>query len=95
MQKIGIRSHHFRAPTRIAVEASWDVIRQHDLDTDTGEHFDHIDGVISIEMIDGDSRATIVRISTVRTHEAWKRGEPNAGRAVYDFPRETLENIWA
>jgi len=92
MQKIGVKTHNFRAPTRIAVEASWDVIRQFDLDTHTGEHFDHIDGVISVEVIE---RGKMVRISTVRTWEAWKRGEPNAGRAIYDFPRETLEDIWA
>lgn len=92
MKKLGIRNHGFGGPTRIAVEASLDVVLKFGLDTITGEQFDHIDGVISIEMIE---RGTVVRISTVRTIEAWKRGEPNAGRATYDFPRETLAEIWA
>lgn len=96
MNRIGIRTHNFRTPTRIAVEASWDVIRKFDLDTHTGEHFDHIDAVISIEVIpDHDPKREVIRISTVRTIEAWRRGEPNAGRATYDFTRDMLADIWA
>lgn len=90
MEQIGIRAKHFMLPTKIAVEASLDVIATFDLDQRTGEHYSHIDGVISIE-VNGDT----ISITTVRTYEAWRRGEPNAGRTVYEVPRDSVANIWA
>ena len=89
MQKIAIADRTFDAPTTIVIEASWEIIHAQGLDTDEGEHFDRIEGVVSIEV----ERDTVAFI-TVRTHAAWKRGEPNAGRGRWEFPRPSIEAIW-
>ena len=80
-----LQSRTFEAPTAVVVEASWDVILDQNLDTLEGEHFDRIDAVISIT-VDPDT----ITLETVRTHAAWRRGEANAGRGTWTFPRSAI-----
>lgn len=76
-------------PITVTLEATWDVIHEHDLDWLNGEHFDTVDGVIAIE----DNGAT-VRLVRCRTLEAYKRGEANAGRGEWEFTRKQLQCIY-
>jgi endonuclease/exonuclease/phosphatase family metal-dependent hydrolase len=54
----------FDSPTRVVVEATWDVICAQELDTSENEQYDAIPDVIRIEW-----RATEVEFTTVRTIE--------------------------
>jgi hypothetical protein len=75
-------------PTVITVEASWETCRDMDLDTFAGEQYDTIPSAISV-MDDGSN----IVIETVRTIEAWKRGEENAGRGKWTFPKQDLKRV--
>jgi hypothetical protein len=80
---------HFKDPVTLTVEASWDVIHELGLNEDQGEQYDRIMGAISIEdTMEG------LRIVSVRTFEAYKRGAPNAGRGEWFFPPGQVERIW-
>jgi hypothetical protein len=76
-------------PATITLEATWEVIREHDLAWMEGEHFDTMQNVIAIDEEDGK-----VRIVTCRSIEAYRRGEPNAGRGEWEFTREQLQCIY-
>ena len=71
-------------PINVCIEASWEAIREQDLDTFEGEQFDWVKNCISIER---DHEGTT--FTTCRSIEAWRAGEPNAGRYVL-----TIENKW-
>ena len=90
LTRIPIVSHTFDTPQRVCIEASLDTIIEQDLDTFDGEQYDYIDAVIAIDV----SYATGVTFTTVRTHDAWKRGLPNAGRGTFVIPRAALEAIY-
>ena len=66
-----------------------DVVFEQHLDTFAGEQFDRLENVIRVD-VDRES----VRFETTRSHAAWKRGETNAGRGVWTFPRSSLEAVW-
>lgn len=89
MNKIPIANHTFHPPRRICIEASWLVIAQADLDAFSNEIFDYINGVVEIEVV-GDQ----VTFESVRTYEAFRAGEPNAGRGRLTFNRNQLEAIY-
>jgi hypothetical protein len=76
-------------PLTVTLEATWNVIMEQGLDWMEGEQFDSMSGVIAI-----DDDGTTVRIVTCRTHAAWKRGEPNAGRGEWEFTRDQLQCIY-
>jgi hypothetical protein len=76
-------------PVTITIEASADMIHSLELDTSAGEHYDHIGSVITIEE-DGDK----VNITSTRSIEALRKGEPNAGRGEWTFDRSMLERIY-
>lgn len=71
-----------REPTRVVLEASWDIIHRENLDTLEGEQFDSIHDVIFI----GITREN-VELRTVRT---LKRPD----RTTYRFPRNAVEHIF-
>lgn len=79
----------FKEPTTLTVEASWDVIHELDLNEEQGEHFDKILGAITLE----DTREGL-RIVAVRTHEAYRKGHPNAGRGEWHFKPGQVERVW-
>lgn len=89
LTKLPLATQRFDEPTTVTVEASWAAICENDIDWMEGEHFDHIEAAISIDVT-----PTLVTISTVRTLAAWKRGEEGAGRAIYEIPRKSLEAIY-
>jgi hypothetical protein len=76
-------------PLTVTLEATWEVIMEHGLEWQDGEHFDTMDGVIMIEADGG-----TVTITRCRTLEALKRGEPNAGRGEWKFTSEQLQCIY-
>ena len=76
------------SPANICIEASWNAILEGDLDTWEGEQYDWIKNCIAIER-DAD-RTTF---TTCRSIEAWKAGEPNAGRYVLTIENRLLERI--
>ena len=88
MTRIPIETRTFDAPTRVCIEAAIDTIIELDLDTFEGEHFDYIDAVISLNV----TPATVT-LTTVRTHAAWARGVPNAGRGSLVIPRASIEAL--
>jgi len=75
-------------PTNVAVEASWDTCNRLDLDTLNGEQYDHFRNVISI-VDNGEG----ISFETTRSWEAWKAGEPNAGRGRWTIPHAALERV--
>ena len=75
-------------PINVCIEASWDVIHEHNLDTWEGEHFDWVKNCISIER---DANGTT--FTTCRSIEAWRAGEPNAGRYTLTIENKNLEKI--
>jgi uncharacterized protein YgiM (DUF1202 family) len=77
-------------PVTVTIEASADMIAELELDTAAGDHYDHIGSVISIEQ---DSKGEVT-ITSTRSVEAWRKGEPNAGRGVWVFDRSMLERIY-
>lgn len=90
MRRLSLASGHtFSEPTRITLEASNDVIIEQGLNTLLGEQYDTLDAVISITVEPGE-----ITITTVRTHAAWKRAEPNAGRGEWTFPRSSISSIY-
>lgn len=89
MQRIAIERRVFDAPTDLTIEASLDIITANDLNLIDGEQYDQIPSVISID-IDGSD----VVFEMVRSHAAWKRGVPDAGRGRWVIPRAALEAIW-
>lgn len=88
-RRIPIESRTFVTPIDVTLEASIDFIHDHDLDEFEGEHYDTLRAVAGITVERG-----IVEFRTVRTIEAWKRGELNAGRQVYRIPRNLIEAIY-
>lgn len=76
------------APRPIILEASYNAIMDADLDTFEGEQFDTIRNVISVHISGGD-----YVIETVRSIEALKRGEPNAGRMTMTMAAQNVERI--
>jgi len=76
-------------PINVTIEASEDAIWEGNLDTWEGEQYDTIEACISIVRLDD-----VTRFETVRTHKAWMRGEPNAGRMTLDIPNNFLANIY-
>jgi hypothetical protein len=88
MRELPVADHRFPEPTRVVIEASWEVIAEQDLDTLDGEQYDSIDAVTSIDVSRGE-----VTFTTVRTLAAWKRGEENAGRGTWTFPRSAIASI--
>jgi len=70
----------------VVVEASWEYCVKFDLDTWEGQQYDRIHNVISI-IDDGEN----VIMESTRSWEAWKAGEPNAGRGTWTFPHDMLE----
>jgi hypothetical protein len=87
--RIPIETRTFDEPTRVVVEASLDTIIELDLDTLEGGQFDSFDAVISVNV----TRETVT-LTTVRTHAAWARGVPNAGRGSFVIPRKSLAALW-
>jgi len=87
--KLPMMSGAFTSPTTLTLEASIDVIAEQGLDTFAGEQFDRLENVIRVD-VDRES----VTFETTRSHAAWKRGESNAGRGVWTFPRSSLEAVW-
>lgn len=83
-----MRTIYSGEPVTVIVEASPDVIHEQSLNEFAGEHYDRIHNVISI---DDDGRK--VTITTSRSLDALKRGEPNAGRGVWAFEHSMLERI--
>lgn len=83
-----MQQYNLSGPTRVTIEASLQVIIEHDLNTWEGEQYDHIDNVISI--VDDGKAHTFV---TCRSIEAWKRGVPNAGRGTWVIPNESLHKV--
>jgi len=75
-------------PKDVCIEASMDAIYEGDLKMLEGEQYDWIRNVISIT-VDRDT----VTFETCRSIEAWKRGEPNAGRGTYTLERRLLQCI--
>ena len=75
-------------PTNVVIEASFEVICEQNLNTLDGEQYDHINNVISVND-DGEN----ITFTTVRSIEAFKRGEPNAGRAVWTFAHGMIDCI--
>lgn len=75
-------------PVGITIEASSKAILDFDLDTFEGEQFDYKRNVIRVQRIDGN-----IEIETVRSMEALKRGEPNAGRGVMVIPSEMVKQV--
>ena len=86
---IPLQSTTFVAPISVTLEASIDTIADQGLDTFAGEHFDHLESVIALEVT-----RDVVRFTTTRSHAAWRRGEPNAGRGVFELPIASLEAVW-
>lgn len=84
------RDSTFHPTTSVMIEASNKVIRELDLDTWSGEHYDRIENVLSVTFEDDG-----VHIETTRSHAAWKRGEPNAGRGVRVIPNDAIEAVYA
>jgi len=87
--KLPMSSGRFSSPTTLALEASADVIAEQGLDTWAGEQYDRLESVIRVDV----DRETVT-FETTRSHAAWKRGETNAGRGVWTFPRSSLEAVW-
>jgi hypothetical protein len=75
-------------PINVCIEASFDAIMACDLDANEGEQFDWVKNCIAIER---DCESTV--FTTVRSWEAWRAGEPNAGRYVLTLPNKMLERI--
>lgn len=81
------RNHIFHSPgVRLTIEASIEVVLEHNLSTLEGEQYDHIDNVISVER-----KGRMIEIQSCRSHRAWKAGEPNAGRGTWTFRDNQLE----
>ena len=87
--QLPIVSGRFTSPTTLTLEASADVVFEQHLDTFAGEQYDRLENVIRVD-VDRES----VTFETTRSHAAWKRGETNAGRGVWTFPRSSLEAVW-
>lgn len=89
-ERVGI-VHRYRlnGPTKVCIEASDDACFELNLDTFEGEQFDFIDNVIAITD-DGKEHT----FETTRSHAAWKRGEPNAGRGTFTIPNTHLKQIF-
>jgi hypothetical protein len=83
-----MRTYNITGPTRVIVEASLDAVLEGNLDTMEGEQYDTIENVISIE---DDGRAHT--FETCRSIEAYRRGEPNAGRFKLVIENKYLEKI--
>lgn len=79
----------FHPTTTVVVEASRETILKLDLDTWANEQFDRINNVLSVSY-----KRDGVHIETTRSIEAWKRGEPNAGRGTHIFPYDTIEAVY-
>ena len=73
----------------VVVEASYDIIREQNLDVWEGEHFDSIENAIYVQ----DDGKNVV-IESTRSLKAWKRGEPSAGRGLWTFPYSTIECVY-
>lgn len=76
-------------PTTVTVEASWEAIHKFDLDQWENEHLDHVENVISVRR----GMDNNIVIETVRSIEALKRGEANAGRMTMTIPAIMVEAI--
>ena len=74
--------------TTVTIEASWEVIRELDLDSWSGEQYDRFHNCISVED-DGES----IIFETTRSIEAFHRGEPNAGRGRWYLDHDRLERV--
>ena len=83
-----MKTYKLDGPTRVTIEASLDTIIEHDLNTLEGEQYDVINDVISI-VDDGQAHT----FTTCRSVEAWKRGEPNAGRGTWVIPNSKLHKV--
>ncbi|HWI67622.1 MAG TPA: hypothetical protein VNS88_04520 [Nitrospiraceae bacterium] len=84
-----MKHYNINGPTRVVIEASMDAVYEHDLNLLDNEQYDSINNVIAIE---DDGKET--RFTTCRSHEAWLRGEPNAGRGVLVIPNKYLERVF-
>jgi hypothetical protein len=83
-----IRSIYNGPTTNVTIEASWDVCHDLDLDTWEGQQYDTLRNVISIEQ-----EGNEITFETTRSIEAWRAGEPNAGRGRWTFSTDQLERI--
>jgi hypothetical protein len=77
------------SPVDVCIEASLDAIIEGDLNTFEGEQYDTLRNVISI-IVDNDG----VTFETCRSIEAWKRGEPNAGRGTLTIDKRLLQCVY-
>jgi hypothetical protein len=75
-------------PATITVEASEQVIAACNLNTLDGEQYDHVTNAVRV-VDDG----TTVSITTTRSLEAWRAGEPNAGRGTWEFTHDKLASV--
>ena len=75
-------------PTTVCIEASEEAIMEHNLDTWENEHYDWVKNCISIEREDKHTT-----FETTRSIEAFRAGEPNAGRFVLTIENRLLERI--
>lgn len=89
MKRLTMESRVFDGPTTVTIEAGEEVIREQRLNTLDGEEFDKIEAVVSMDVT-----RDRVTFTTVRTHAAWKRGEANAGRGTWEFPRSALAGVY-
>ena len=83
-----MKRYNIDGPINVTIEASLDTIIEHDLDTLAGEQYDTINNVISI-VDDGHAHT----FETCRSIEAFRRGEPNAGRGSWVIPNSKLHKI--
>ena len=83
-----MRTYNITGPTLVIIEASLEAIIEGNLNQFESEQYDTIENVISIED-DGTSHT----FETCRSIEAWRRGEPNAGRFKLVIENKYLEKI--
>jgi hypothetical protein len=82
------RSIYSGPATTVTIEASWDVIHELDLDTWEGQQYDRFKNCISVN-----DDGSAISFETTRSIEAWKAGEPDAGRGVWTLDHDRLERI--
>ena len=75
-------------PINVCIEASMDAIYEHNLDTWESEQYDWVKNCISVER-DADGTT----FTTCRSIEAYRAGEPNAGRYTLTIENRLLERI--